>query len=651
MQSGLQVRTPLLPFTLIVTPTNMRLLLALILSATAAFAGDARLNLSRTPSSTQVQLNADAATEYQIESAASLDQQIWNPIVSVNLTNTQFAWPDASASTGNRFYRAHTIPEDPLAQNFRLIDHQGKSRELYYHELDPALKAIVITFARSNYTAFASKILKLKTNSAYSAKVLFWTIDTDPNVSRTNIAQQATSASVSWPVFQDPLQLVARDYDPHFNGEVFVVSTFDGTIAYRGLIDDAVGSSAATRNYLAEALDKLLASAPVYLRRVEPTTAPINRFTRPIADYGTTIAPILQAKCVVCHSPDNIAPFAMTNYNAVAFYADSMKEAIMAKEMPPWHADPLYGKFQNDVSLTDTELTQLIDWLNAGHPRGAGADPLAAALPPPPPKWPIELGPPDEIVTIPPQSVVAVGTEAYRYIYANATNATPKYLRAAVVRPSNKAVVHHYIVWQGHSTTAQLSGIATYVPGHNDRPYPAGTGVSIPANAPLTFNLHYTANGASQVDQPELGLWYTNVAPAKTLKIGAAANPFINIPPNTPEYSPTVPTTFTFSSKPATIFSLSPHMHVRGLRMKFDLTLPDGSSRTLLSVPKYDFDWQTIYVLDPPLDVPLGAKITVSGAYDNSVMNIYNPNPNATITWGEQSWDEMFIGYLEYCDR
>jgi hypothetical protein len=387
----------------------------------------------------------------------------------------------------------------------------------------------------------------------------------------------------------------------------------------------------------------------VILRRVEPSSGPLLRLNRPLADYSTVIAPLLQKRCVTCHSPGNIAPFAMTNYATVAFYAEAIKEAVMSKEMPPWHADPLYGKFQNDVSLTDQESTQLIDWLNAGFPRGSGSDPLADVSPPAPPKWPVELGEPDEIVTIPTQNVVAVGTEAYRYIYANATNSTTKYLRAAVVRPSNRAVVHHYIVWQGHSTTAQLSGIATYVPGHTDRPYPAGTGVTIPPNAPLTFNLHYTANGAATTDKPELGLWYTNVTPAKTLKIAAPVNLFISIPPNNREYEPSFPTSFTFS-KPATIYSLSPHMHVRGLRMKFELTI-SGVKQTILSVPRYDFDWQTIYVLQTPLDVPANAVVSVTGAYDNSALNIYNPNPNATVGWGEQSWDEMFIGYMEYVDR
>lgn len=631
----------------------MRLLLALLLimSATAASAGDARLNLFQTNATAQVLLNGDTGTEYLIETAPDLFSTNWNPLVSANLSNPAFTWKDPFCGGGIRFYRARNLSvEQPnFAFNFKLIDQQGKARELFYSQRNPATRAIVLIFAQSNYVAFVSKIAKLKANSAYSGKVQFWTIDTAPGNTRTNIAKLATAAGIDWPVMHDPLELVAHDYDPHFNGEVFVFSTADGTINYRGAIDDSTDTDPATRNYLAEALDKIIAGTPVFLTRVEPAINPIPRAVRSVVDYSTTIAPLLQRKCVVCHSPGNIAPFAMTNYAVIQYYSETIKQAILDKEMPPWHADPLYGSFQNDISLSATESTQLIDWLNAGFPRGSGPDPLADAPPPPPPKWPAELGEPDEIVTIPEQSIRAIGTEPYRYIFANATNSQARWLRAAVIRPSNRSVVHHYIVWQGHSSFAQLTGIATYVPGHNDKPYPAGTGIQIAANADLTFNLHYTANGTAQTDKPELGLWYASTPPARTMQIGAALTYFFSIPPNNSEYEPSLATqSFT---QAATIYSLSPHMHVRGLRMRFELTLPDNTKRTLLSVPSYSFGWQTIYVLNPPLDVPANSRVDVIGAYDNSSQNLYNPNPNVSVTWGEQSWDEMFIGYMEYTFR
>jgi hypothetical protein len=603
-------------------PPRFLLSFLIVASIWCVRAGDFRLNLNRSANSASIQLQGDNGSEYLLESAAdSITADTWKALGAVYLTDGSFTWNDSIPATGNRFFRAR-VAEPAYAENFRLIDHLGKSRELYYHSLDTNLTAIVITFAQSNYTGFASKIAKLKTNNLYKTKVLFWTIETDPANTRTNIARVAAASAIDWPIFHDPVQLITRDYEAKFNGEAFVIATYDLRIAYRGMIEDAAGS-----NYVAEALNKLLAAAPVVVTRAEPKDTPIARVIRPVADYSSVIAPILQSKCVICHSPGNIGPFALTNYAAVVEHSPHMKEAILSKMMPPWHADPLYGKFLADASLSDSEMTQLVDWIKAGTPRGAGPDPLAEVPPPAPAKWPVELGEPDQIVTIPTQNVPATGTIAYRYIYANATNTTAKWLRAAAIRPSNRSVVHHYIVWPGHSSFASLTGIATYVPGHTDRPYPEGTGIQLAANAPLTFNIHYT------------------------LKFAAPLNFLFSpqIPAGNPDFEVTASQTFT---KAATLFSFSPHMHVRGLRMRFELVPPaPGIRRILASVPKYDFMWQTIYTLETPLEIAAGSRVEVIGAFDNSYMNQFNPNPNIAIGWGEQSWDEMFIGYMEYADR
>jgi hypothetical protein len=362
---------------------------------------------------------------------------------------------------------------------------------------------------------------------------------------------------------------------------------------------------------------------------------------------------LLQTKCVICHSPGNVGPFALTQHSDVVQHRESMKFEMLSGNMPPWHADPVYGKFRNDMSLTPGQMAQIIDWIDAGAPRGTGPDPLTN-VPPAPAQWPEELGPPDQIVKIPTQQVPASGVLAYRYVYANATNPTDKWLRAAVVRPSNRAVVHHYIVWEGHSSSAMLSGIAAYVPGYTVQSFPEGTGILLRANAPLTFNLHYTAHGEEAVDEPELALWYASAPPAKPLKTAPVLNfaftfGQITIPAGAPDFQVTASQTFT---TPVRLYSFSPHMHFRGARMRFELTLPGVAGRQiLLNVPRYHFDWQTTYTLEQPLDLPANARIDVIGAFDNSPQNIYNPNPNIGVKWGEQSWEEMFIGYMEYSDR
>jgi hypothetical protein len=628
-------------------------ILSLAILSTISRAGELRLNLNHSGTNASVQLSGDVGAEYVIESSrGSADH--FTPVTSFIFTDPSRLWKDAIADTGNRFFRARAV--DPqYATDFRLIDQNGVSRELYYYVTLPTLKAIVLTFADGNYSAFAPKISALK--SSFPNNVFFWTIETGVNNTRSNILKQATAAAINWPVYHDPMQLVTKDYDAHFNGETFVISRETLRIVYRGVIDDA------TTNYVRAALNNLIAAQDIITTRLEPTSAEITARTATSADYATVIAPLLQTKCIVCHSPDNIAPFEITKYDDVVEHGAEMKEEILAARMPPWHADPLYGKFKNNTSLSPTEKAQLVDWIAAGMPRGAGPDPLLN-VPPPPPKWPIELGEPDQVVTVPQQLIPATGTQAYRYIYANATNAEGKWLKAAVVRPGNRKVVHHYIIWEGHSSSAQLSGVALYAPGHNDGPFPAGTGIYLPPNCDLTFNLHYTSDGADETDQPELGLWYADAPPAKELKTVAALNVgftggFGSIPAGNPEYEMTATSyvingslaSMTFAN-PVRVYSFSPHMHFRGLRMRFELTLPGSSTKQILcSVPKYDFDWQTIYELETPLDLPAGAQINVVGAFDNSAQNIYNPNPTIPIKWGEQSWDEMFIGYFTYSDR
>jgi hypothetical protein len=622
-------------------------------------AADPKLELSHSGAEATVKLSGDAGKEYLIESARG-SAEGWAPVASFILSDPSRLWKDAAANGGNRFFRARSKAdgEAEYASDFRLIDQNGVSRDLYYYATLGTLKAIVLTFTDGNYGAFAPKIAALKT--AFPNNVFFWTIDTRENTTRSNIVKEAAAAGITWPVYHDPAQLVTFTYGAHFNGEVVVIDRETLSVKYRGVIDDAAG------NYARQALDSLVTGTPALTTRLEPQQGEIAARARVTADYATVIAPLLQTKCVACHSPGNIAPFALTNHASVVTWKDSMKEEVMEHNMPPWHADPEYGKFANDNSLSRAEMAQLIDWIDAGAPRGTGAvDPLTD-VPPPPPDWPVELGPPDQIVTIPVQDIAAQGTIDYRYIYANATNTTDRWLKAAVIKPGNRRVVHHYIIWEGHSSSQQLSGIAGYVPGRKPKEFPAGTGVLLKANSPLTFNLHYTATGTAETDQPQLGLWYAATPPAKPLNIMGTSDGFFflglsSIPAGNPDYQmvanaymvngQTSAGAATFNV-PVRLYSLSPHMHVRGSRMRFELTMPGSSTKQiLLSVPKYDFDWQTVYTFETPLDLPAGAKINVTAGYDNSALNIYNPDPTQAVFWGEQSWEEMFIGYIEYSER
>jgi hypothetical protein len=320
---------------------------------------------------------------------------------------------------------------------------------------------------------------------------------------------------------------------------------------------------------------------------------------------------------------------------------------VMSGNMPPWHADPEYGQFTNSLALPSEAKRRLIAWLDAGAPRDSAPDPLQAVLPPKPDDLVAELGQPDAVLKLPVQSIRATGTEPYRTFPVPAPNTTNVWLRAAAITPSNASVVHHYSVYQAlpKELVGEINlGFAFYVPGRRARAYPANTGTYLPALSPLLFELHYTANGTATLDQPTLHLWYHRERPAKRLTTFTVVNSQFEIPPGEPEHIVSAHHRF---DNEVTLHSLACHMHLRGRSMIIEAIDPQGRRETLLSVPHYRFDWQTRYELAAPKTLPAGTLVGVHGTFDNSAQNPSNPDPTATVRWGQQSWDEMFIAVLE----
>jgi hypothetical protein len=606
-------------------------------------ASDPELTLTHNGADAAVSLSGDDGVEYLLEAAIDAAQD-WNVLGSFILNDQTRLWTQPTATSGAQFFRARTLvqSDDRYASNFGLLDQNGVRRELFYYVGLQSLKAVVLIFTEGNYPAFASKINALRANSLFKDSVFFWTIESSPDSARTSIVRDAIAAGLVSPVLHDPIQMTAHDYKARFNGEVVVIRMADIKVVYRGLIDDATAGAPPTREFLAMALTNIVASDPLTISRIEPSQNRLSEINRPIADYATVIAPLLQNKCVTCHSPGNIAPFALTNYDSVVEHAAEMKEHIADGHMPPWHADPEYGKFKNDISLSTAQKAMLVDWLDAGLPRTGEDDPLTN-VPPPPPAWPKELGPPDQVIAAPIQYLPATGVFEYRYAYVRATNTTDRWLRAAIIRPSNPAAVHHYNVWEGHVPTALV--LAAYSPGRTESAYPEGTGWFLRAGMEMTIEIHYTATGQEETDEPKIALWYADSPPALALKGAAAQNSGFQIPPGNGDYEVTASQVF---SQPVRLYMVNPHMHLRGSRMRFELTVPGQPKRIIASIPHYDFHWQTVYHFDPPLDLPANSRIDAIGAFDNSPLNPHNPDPTAFIRWGNQSWDEMFIGYMEY---
>jgi hypothetical protein len=628
-----------------------------------AQAPPAHLSIDRQAGPVRLELHGEAGRAYSIETAPGVfSSNRWTSVLTLSLTNDAQSWWDAtSLRAPQRFYRAVTLDGPPLtevAQNFRLIDHQGKSRELNYHWTDTNVAAFVLIFTANGCAevrALAPAINALQSQFA-PQQVRFWMIGSDPARSRSNIVAEAAALGLTLPILHDRDQLVARAYRVATAPEAVGVGRgeFPGqwTIFYRGAMEDRVGSNAVatTQNYLADALANFLASQTVTPSRTRPEGCPISLVpVRPVS-YANDIAPLLQNKCVRCHSPGNIAPWAMTNHAIVQTYGLAMKEEVMAGRMPPWHADPEYGAFTNDFSLSAEQARQLIQWIDDGAPRGDGPDPLADSTPTLeyPHAWPTELGEPDAILTFPVQSIKATGIEPYRTPTMTSPFPSNVWLRAAVVLPSNPGVAHHEMANLSGGGNDNLGG---YNPGQPPWIYPPGTGRMLPRGAVIELSLHYVTSGTPQTDQPRIGLYLLRDKPPlviQSLGIGWASEGAGVYPAIRPFVQEDVRTATYSVSRDMYLFQMHPHMHLRGAWMTYEALYPGGAREILLSTPQFHAHWQTIYRFTQPKRLPAGTTIKVTGAFDNSPQNPHNTSPQTTVNWGQQLEDEMFLGYIHF---
>lgn len=575
--------------------------------------------------------------------------------------------------------------------DFALLDHRGEFHQLSRHSDAQLIVLYVFSAGCPIVRQNASELEKLA--AEYAAKgVRICALDPATQDDRAAVVEETKSLAFTLPVLLDETQLIAEGLGITRTGEALVVRTKDWTLAWRGPVDDRVGygaqKPAATRRYLAEALDAALAGQPV------PADAPPAKgcaitFAKARdqhqPDYAKDVAPILESRCRECHQKTGIGPWSMDDHKKVSGWSRMMREVIRTRAMPPWGADPAFGKFANDCALTIDEQRTVVHWIEHGA-KPSATDPLALKTPKPAAEWP--LGKPDLIIALPEQQVPATGKLPYRTASVPVSLPRDTWIRAVDLRPSNRAVMHHAFAFIDGDEEAELpeeiandprvkrlleglkgqplppelkarlekrprgltTFFASYVPGLEPRPFPAGTGKLLAKDAKLTFQMHYTTNGTAGSDRPRLGLYFAKAAkdkPERELKVTSAFQLRLNIPPGERHHAVEAARGMV---KDSLIYSLSPHMHYRGASMRFLAEYPDGKSEVLLSVPQYDLDWQRTYHLATPKAVPAGTKIRVQGVFDNSATNPDNPDPTKAVRFGEQSWDEMFIGYLVYAD-
>jgi hypothetical protein len=387
--------------------------------------------------------------------------------------------------------------------------------------------------------------------------------------------------------------------------------------------------------------------------------------------FSSDVAPILYANCVGCHRPGEAAPMSLLTFGEVRPWARAIEKAVAGGVMPPWHADAPAGTFENERRLTEAEKAIIARWVAAGAPEGNPAD-----MPAPPAftdGW--RIGAPDVVFEMAEDyPVPASGTVEYEYFYIPTTFTEAKWVQALEVRPGNRALVHHVLVYYqappdrtagppairpnpqhsrlprrpGGNRQAQRLGprtlLATYAPGTDPQVFRPGTALRLPPGATIELQMHYTANGTAGTDRTRVGMIFADEPPAHEIRASQFLNAQFTIPAGSADHR--VDTELGFAQD-AVLWGLFPHTHVRGKRWTYVLALPDGTTTPLLSVPEYDFNWQTYYMFREPIRIPAGARILSSAWYDNSAPNRANPDPSVDVRWGDQTWEEMqYTGLL-----
>jgi len=364
--------------------------------------------------------------------------------------------------------------------------------------------------------------------------------------------------------------------------------------------------------------------------------------------FSKDVAPILYDRCLECHRTGEAGPMAFTNYAEVRPWAKAIRQAVLTRAMPPWLADPHFGAFRNDRRLPDEAIRTITAWVDAGAPEGNPQD-----LPPRPrfvTGW--RIGKPDAVFDIGADfDVPAEGVVSYKYFTVPTHFTEDRWVEAAEVRPGQRAAVHHIIAFikepdeSSDRPTDAGNILVGYAPGENPLELLPGTAVLVKAGSSITFQVHYTPNGKAVKDRSSIALRFAKEPVRYRAIRGMAINPLFRIPPNDPNYE--ARSTYV-ARQEITLDSLMPHMHLRGKDFQYTVVYPDGRREVLLSVPHYDFSWQLRYQLKTPLALPKGTRIECVAHFDNSPNNKFNPDPTKEVRWGEQTWEEMMIGFFTY---
>jgi hypothetical protein len=596
----------------------------------------------------------------------------------------RWARPEKTSKGGKGDEGSQAVAE-PLAESLRPVSAVGlgvgrrvpsvRVKALDGREVDLGAKpkglgrVIAVTSSSCPVTRkFAPGLGRLE--AAWTAKgVEFVYVGSLPVDSAAELKAMASEAGWKGAVIRDADERVGAALGLRTTAEVLVLDSA-GTLVYRGAVNDQYGVGYAR----AEARQRPLEDALVALEQgmkpaVSATTAPgcvlERKESKPALmasvagskpTYHGRISRLIQTHCGECHFDGGVGPFSLESYADVVGHAGMIRKQVEKGQMPPWFSVPVageaHGKWANDRTMPEEDRKDLLAWLAGDRAEG---DPAEAPLPVRrASEW--AIGKPDAVYGLAkPVKIPAEGVMAYEYAFIDTDQTEDRWIQAMEIRPTVAAAVHHVLVWveapggkksRGEASADEISGFfGAYVPGNASRVFPEGFGKALPAGATLKFQIHYTPYGKATNDQMRIAFRFAPEKPRHVVHVVGIANPGIRIPAGASNHEEwaalPVP-------REARILSFLPHMHVRGKAFRYEVMSPDGESQVVLDVPRYDFNWQLSYQLSEPLRVEKGSRLRATAWYDNSSGNPANPDPAKNVRWGNQTFEEMMIGYLEY---
>ncbi|MGI9251790.1 MAG: hypothetical protein ACR2PR_11445 [Pseudohongiellaceae bacterium] len=607
-------------------PAVLAALALALLPAVAGAQGARGVQVPRIVPATQALQAAEATTE------------LIKDRVEKRLAEGAPAWPELAG-------------EEARVGDFSLLDQDGYFHNMSWYDNHAAIALLVQANDGRDMAARVAEFDALKAEYA-SEGIKFMMINPMGRLNRDAVKAEVADYGVEIPVLMDDARIISLALNISKIGEVLLFNPANLEVEFRGPVDASETAIQAILNgdEIAEPVIATSGSSVSYPIAAAHASNPPS--------YTDDIAPIIAENCASCHREGGIAPFAMNSHTMIKGWSPMIREVLMTKRMPPGQIDSHVGEFINDMLLEDSEVQQLIHWIASGSPKDGDSDPLAE-LSWPESKW--AFGEPDYIIKVPEQEIPPSGVLDYIQVSVPIDIDEDKWVRASQYVAGDRTVLHHTLnalVEPGETRRRGFLGsgkpdqanITAYIPGAEPRMEPPNTGGLLKKGSVLNLQLHYTTNGRETVDASEIGLWFYEDGEVPEERMSGACacifpSTWTNIPPGDPSFEQSATVTI---SRDAHMHSFTPHMHFRGKYMRFYADYPDGNREELINIANYGYNWQLAYTFVEPKFIPAGTVITAVGAFDNSNQNLANPDPERSVPWGQQSWDEMFFGAMSW---